>query len=90
MKQSNNNIETGICSTCNHIEKCLFNQSNPEAKIYCEEFDDYVNVPNIFIANKKEKSYVDNKPLNLHINCDNKANCMYRDTKTKLYCEEYL
>jgi len=84
-------LEIGICSTCNELGKCFLNKSESEAKIYCEEFDNYMNVQNNFFADK-EKTFINNdEKLDLHMNCDNKITCIYKnDNKIKWYCEEHL
>jgi len=80
-------LEKSICSTCNELEKCFLNKSESETKIYCEEFDNYLSIQKNFIADN-EKTFVNDEKLDLHMNCDNKAVCMYRNDNTmKLYCE---
>ncbi|MDD5571272.1 MAG: hypothetical protein PHD97_08980 [Bacteroidales bacterium] len=83
-------LDKSICSTCNELEKCFWNNSGPEAKVYCEEFDSYMNIQKNF-SEDKEKTFINDEKIDLHMNCDNKTICMYRNDNTmKMYCEEHL
>jgi hypothetical protein len=80
-------LEKTICVNCNEFDSCIKTRKQPV--FFCEEYDNYTNVQKTFIA-YDEESFINAEKVELHMNCDNRASCIYRNEyPEKLFCEEY-
>ncbi len=82
-------LEKSICFTCMELSNCFSAKTASQAKIYCEEFKDYTDTQksSFYLS---EEAPVNGRIKDLHMNCNNRATCVYKDASPiKWYCEEY-
>ena len=81
----------GICTTCNHIDDCLFRLRNGRPVWFCEEFDNYVEP--MFAVLPEETRVEPNgrvKFMGLCLNCEDRLTCTYPKPDGGVWrCEEY-
>lgn len=82
----NEKSEKTICVNCNDFDRCIDKRIQPV--FFCEEYDNFIVVPKK-IFTEENKMNNDEKP-DLHVNCDNKASCVFKNASPeKMFCEEY-
>jgi len=81
---------TGICTTCNHIDDCLFRLRNGRPVWFCEEFDDYVKMEAVMPEEMQVEPDGQLRFLGLCLNCEERFTCAYPKPESGVWhCEEY-
>ncbi len=88
-----------ICSTCNHGEICVSKKTRQGPVWFCEEFDDYVAVKELYDTalqptdSQERFSARGDEPgqfKGLCLNCENRHACSYLKPNGGVWhCEEY-
>ena len=88
-----------ICSTCNHNETCTSKKTRQGPVWFCEEFDDYVAVKELYDTSGQPTDSQDRFSASadepgqfkgLCINCENRYKCSYLKPNGGIWhCEEY-
>jgi hypothetical protein len=84
--------KTGLCSTCNHNEKCIQANRNGRVINHCEEFDGYAAPARIKPARKPlaQRFISPNGYMGLCVNCEKRETCMNAHSEGGIWhCEEY-
>ncbi len=85
---------TGICSTCNQAMECVQAIRAAQPILFCDMFDDRVEVSREKAVTKKTKEQVapEASPQlkGLCVNCENRETCMFPKPEGGVWhCEEY-
>lgn len=84
---------TGICSTCDHVEGCLYRFESGLVIWFCEQFENQTSAkPMNFSVGKKLPTppVEQNDYLGLCVNCEHREECIHAKTPGGIWqCEEY-
>ncbi len=76
-----------LCVNCNEFDTCI--QTRIQPIFFCEEYDNHMNLMKTAIVDK-ELCFIHHEKVDLHMNCDNRAFCIYKNgNPVKWFCEEY-
>jgi len=84
-----------LCSTCNHGEICLSKNTRQGPVWFCEEFDDYVAVKELYDTalqrtDSQDRLSDSEQFKGLCMNCENRHACSYLKPNGGVWhCEEY-
>jgi hypothetical protein len=88
-----------LCSTCNHADICVSKKTRQGPVWFCEEFDDYVAVKELYDTTLQGTDSQDRISAGgdntgqfkgLCINCENRHTCNYLKPNGGVWhCEEY-
>lgn len=84
----------GICSTCRHLQRCLFVKAARQPIQFCEEFDERAKEGECETASLPERSQAvsDGQGVDpgICVNCDSRLTCMHRKPGETVYeCQDY-
>jgi len=84
----------GVCTTCRHLERCLFVKAARQAIWSCDEFDDSGAATAGMarpVLQRKPANFGEGHPEGLCVNCEARNGCTLRKPGvTVVQCESYL
>lgn len=98
-KRKKKEVYNDLCSTCNHAETCLSKKTRQRPVWFCEEFDDYVVVKELYDIAVQPTDSQDRFSAGedeagqfkgICMNCENRRTCNYLKPNGGIWhCEEY-
>lgn len=87
-------VDSGLCSTCKHVNGCMYRETFKGKILQCEEFDvELFNDMSNQVVNKKESKATaeSNSTIGLCVNCDVRKTCTLQLSEKEVwFCREYV